>query len=114
MLLIFAETFVDVGIVVENLYFHALVGGIYAHRGAYAHAIVHALAKEGKFEAEHEVAILLHGVEVALVAIVGSHVDASIDGHVSHLIACPLVQVGAIEENLKSLLLLLIRECEDG
>ena len=96
---------------VEYLHFaHAIVGSIDAHRGADAHAVVHARTQEAELEAEDEVAVFLLGVEVALVAVVGGDVDATVDGHVAHLVAHEVVEVRAVEEELKALLLLFVGE----
>ena len=109
--LILAQTGIDGVVVVEDLHLaHAVVGSIHAHRGADAHAVVHARTQEAELEAEDEVAILLLRVQVALVAIVGRHVDAAVDGHVAHLVAHEVVEVRAVEEELEALLLLFVGE----
>ena len=102
--LVVVQAGVHRGVVVEDLALaHGIECGIYAHRGADTDAVVDAFAHEAELEAEDEVAVFLDGVEVAGGAIAGRHVDCPVDGSVAFLVALPLVEVGAVEEDFKTL-----------
>ena len=59
VLLVDAQVLVDRRVVVENLDFHAVIGGVHAHRRTDADAVVDAPAQEAEFEAQVEIAVLL-------------------------------------------------------
>lgn len=107
--LIFAQTGIHGCVMVQYLALaHALVGGIHAHGGTDAYAVVDTGAQEAELEAEDEVTVFLLGIEVALVAVVGGYVDASVDGHIAYLVAYEVVQVGTVEQQFEALRLLLV------
>ena len=112
MHLIFAQVLVDRCIVVENLDFHAFVSRIHTHRRTDTHAIVHAFLHEAELKAEDEIAIFLLGIEVASIAIIGTHTDSTIHRHIVDGISDPLAHVLAIEEHFKTFLGFLCRQFE--
>ena len=71
VLLVFAQSLVDGCVVVENLYLHAVIGGVDAHRRADADAVVDPFLHELEFEPQDEIGVLLLGVEVARSAVRG-------------------------------------------
>lgn len=113
--LIFAQAGIHGCVVIQNLALaHTIVSGIYTHRSTDTYTIVNTWAQEAELEAEDEVAILLGGVQVALVAIVGCYVDATVDGHITNFVTNEVIQVGTVEQQLKALSLLLIGKDIDG
>ena len=109
--LILAQAGIHRSVVIQNLALaHTLVGSIYTHRSTDTHTIVDTWAQEAELEAEDEVAILLLCVEVALVAIVGCYIDATVNGHITNLVTNKVIQIGTIELQLEALLLFLVRK----
>ena len=50
MLLVFMQTFLDGGVMVEYLNFHTVIGSVHAHRGAYTDTVVYTLAIEAELK----------------------------------------------------------------
>ena len=105
------DVLVDFMLTVQYLNLHAYISCIALHRGADAHAVVSSRRKL-EVEAEDEVAILLHGVEVASEAGLWVHLYAAVFQRIVHQIARPLIHVGTVEEHLETFFLLLCRELE--
>ena len=79
VLLVYAQVLVDRSVVVEHLNLHAVIGGVDAHGGADADAVVDALSESKReFESQDEITVLLLGVEVARSAVLRRHVDRSV------------------------------------
>ncbi|CCZ95761.1 unknown [Alistipes sp. CAG:53] len=112
VLLVYAQVLVDRSVVVEHLNLHAVIGGVDAHGGAYADAVVDALSVEGEFESQDEITVLLLGVEVARSAVLRRHVDRSVDGDVVGGVPGPLVHRRTVEEHLEAVGSLFLREFE--
>ena len=89
-----------------------MIGGVDAHGGAYADAVVDALSVEGEFESQDEISVLLLGVEVARSAVLRRHVDRSVDGDVVGGVPGPLVHRRTVEEHLEAVGSLFLREFE--
>ena len=96
---------------IENLNLaHGVVSGINTHRSADSDTIIDTLAEEAELETIDEVAVFLLRVEVAGAALVGTHIDGSVDRNITFKVSLPFVKVGSVEEHLKALLLLLSSE----
>ena len=101
MLLVFAQPLVDGGVVVENLYLHAVIGGVDAHRGADADAVVDPFLHELEFETQDEIVVFLLGVEVSAAAVLRRDEDRAVDGDVVDGVAGPFVHRGSVEEHFE-------------
>ena len=112
VLLVGHQTVVYRIVVVENLYLHAVVGGVGAEIGSHAHAVVHSRSVETEIEAQHEVAVLLLCVEVAAAAIVCRDVYVAVLRYVVGGVALPFIERTAVEQHLVALLLLVGRKPE--
>ena len=113
--LIVAQTCIDGVVVIQNLTFaHTIVSSINTHRSTDTNTVVYTRAQEAELEAEDEVAILFLGIEVALVAVVGCYVDATVDGHITYLVTYEVVEIGSVEQQLEALCLFLVGKNIDG
>ena len=96
---------------IQHLYLHTDIGRIAFHRCTNTHAIVRTRCQL-EVKAIDKVGILILRVKVATETL-GRHAsDAPILQDVIHRVACPLVHVGAIKQDLEALLLLLLRKLE--
>ena len=93
-------------VVVENLYLHAVVCRVCSDVCPYAHSVVHSRAVETEVEAQHKVAVLLLGVQIAASTVVCRDVDVAVFRHVVGGVALPFVERASVEQHLISLLTL--------
>ncbi len=91
------------GVVVQDLQFHAHVGGVTLQRGADAQAVVGSRG-EPELEAEDEVVVFGGGVQVpSAAAPLGIDHDHAVLNHVPDGVSDPAGQVAAVEQTLEAL-----------
>ena len=105
--LVLTKVGVHRSVMVEDLDLaHCIISSVDTHWSPDTDTVVDSLAEEAELETVDKVAVFLLGVEVAGAAVVGAHVDGSVDGNISLKVTLPLVEVGTVEEHLEALLLL--------
>jgi len=96
---------------VEYLNLHTYIGCIAFHWGADAYAIVGSWG-ELELEAVDKIGVFIDSIEVAAKRLAWVHADGAVLDGIVNGVACPLIHVGAIEEYLETVFLLLFAKLE--